>query len=294
MSTARILIVENDSNRLHVVTTACQREGYEVIGLIDVESALEIAVKLQPDLIIVAAEMKGNQLIQQIRSNLATKYIPVIQHTASRHIPDDSGCNSEAKAKDYVADFADVDLLLARVRTLLEFKDYLDTCEKAAFTDHLTDLANRRRFERQLEMEVSRTLRKTHSTFCLLLIDIDHFKRVNDTHGHQVGDHVIKLVAKNLQAIARTTDLAARIGGEEFALILPETCLALAVEIAERFRVAINANELPVVGRVTVSLGVAEFQVDIETASQLFRCADAALYQAKRKGRNRVERATID
>jgi diguanylate cyclase (GGDEF)-like protein len=192
-----------------------------------------------------------------------------------------------------MTDPMDLDLLLARARTLLDFKAYLDSCKEAAFTDYLTALPNRRRFELQLEREVARTLRYEHP-FSLLLLDIDHFKEVNDTHGHEAGDEAIRRVAKTLQEGTRGIDLAARIGGEEFGVILSETRLEGAIDLAERLRVAIKEVRFASIGEITASFGVAECPSCGQTERELLASADAALYQAKREGRDRVRRAQAE
>jgi two-component system cell cycle response regulator len=205
----------------------------------------------------------------------------------------DARRGAEVGALGYITDPTDLDLLMARAQTLLDFKNYLDTCEEAAFTDHLTGLANRRRFERQLEREIARTLRYTRP-FCLLLLDIDHFKQVNDSYGHEAGDEAIRRIAVILQAGTRGIDTAARIGGEEFAVLLTETELSGGLEVAERLRLAIKAEEIPVVGQVTASFGVAEFPLCAPTGRELAAIADSAMYEAKRQGRDRVVSASID
>jgi diguanylate cyclase (GGDEF)-like protein len=177
--------------------------------------------------------------------------------------------------------------MMARTRTLLEFKAYLDVCEEAAFTDHLTGLANRRRFERQLEREVGRVLRFGHP-FSLLMLDIDNFKKLNDTFGHDAGDDAIRRISRVLREGTRGIDLAARIGGEEFAVLLVETSQTGGMEVAERLRVAIKALEVPSGAQVTASFGVAECPTDAQTASDILKAADLALYEAKRNGRDRV------
>jgi diguanylate cyclase (GGDEF)-like protein len=187
----------------------------------------------------------------------------------------------------YITDPTDLDLLLARARTLLDFKNYLDSCEEAAFTDHLTGLANRRRFERQLEREVARTKRYGH-LFCLLLLDIDHFKNVNDTYGHEGGDEALRRLGHVLQTGTRGVDTAARIGGEEFAVILTETDFAHGLEVAERLRQTIKETDLLENGRVTVSVGLAEFNPSMSDGRELYVATDSALYEAKRQGRDCV------
>ena len=190
-------------------------------------------------------------------------------------------------ALGYITDPTDLELLLARTRTLLEFKAYLDVCEEAAFTDHLTGLANRRRFERQLDREISRVLRYEHP-FSLLMLDIDRFKDLNDSYGHDAGDEAIRRIAKVLREGTRGIDLAARIGGEEFAVLLVETRKEGALEVAERLRLGIRGLEVPGAEHITASFGVAECPSDAQTAIDILKAADVALYEAKRNGRDRV------
>ncbi|MGZ8901777.1 MAG: GGDEF domain-containing protein, partial [Limisphaerales bacterium] len=215
-----------------------------------------------------------------------------ILQTAAGLRPADERLGSEVGALGYITDPTDLDLLLSRARTLLEFKAYLDTCEEDALTDHLTGLANRRRFERQLEREVARTLRYGHA-FSLLLLDIDHFKQVNDNYGHEAGDEAIKSLARILQQGTRGIDLAARIGGEEFAIILTETRMKSALEVADRLRLTIKRIQTPAVGPISASFGVAECPSSAQTARELLAASDAALYQAKREGRDRVAQAPL-
>jgi len=231
--------------------------------------------------------MNGYELAQRIRGNPVTKFIPVIMQTAAGRRSEDLRRASEVGALGYITDPTDLDLLLARTRTLLEFKAYLDVCEEAAFTDHLTGLANRRRFERQLEREVGRVQRFEHP-FTLLMIDIDSFKNVNDSFGHDAGDEAIRRIAKVLSEGTRGIDLAARIGGEEFAVLLVETSRDGGSEVAERLRTAIKALEIPKAGRVTASFGVAECPGDAQTSADILKAADIALYEAKRNGRDQV------
>ena len=121
-----------------------------------------------------------------------------------------------------------------------------------------------------------------------MLIDIDYFKRVNDTYGHETGDMVLQRVAALLQSAVRVTDFVARLGGEEFLLILPATELAGALVIGEKVRAAVAENVLPVVGQVTISIGVAPAQASDTNEDQAVRIADQCLYRAKAQGRNQV------
>jgi diguanylate cyclase (GGDEF)-like protein len=285
-----VLVVDDDPDKLSLLELALQTAGYQVRLAANGLEGLRAIDSYQPDLVITDVMMplmNGYELARRIRDNPQTRFIPVILQTAASFQAEDLRRGSEAGALGYITDPTDLDLLLARVRTLLDFKSYLDTCEEAAFTDHLSGLANRRRFERQFERELARTSRYGHP-FCLLLVDIDHFKKVNDTCGHAAGDDVIKELAKVLQAGTRGIDLAARIGGEEFAVLLTETSLASAQEVAERLRLASRSIRVPQGDGITISIGVAECPLSGSTADELFDCADASLYLAKSTGRDRV------
>ncbi|MFO0072605.1 MAG: sensor domain-containing diguanylate cyclase, partial [Gemmatimonas sp.] len=165
--------------------------------------------------------------------------------------------------------------------------------EQLAQTDPLTQLLNRRALTERIAAEMERTLRYD-STMALLMIDLDHFKRVNDTYGHLVGDDVLRDVAPLLSDTIRTADIVARYGGEEFLVLLPETDDAGAESFADRIRRAIEthpfaSDSLPEPLRLTASIGVAVYPAArIESVEDLFARADAALYRAKADGRNRV------
>src|SRR5918998_1748127 len=290
LSKFNVLLVEDNEDKRQLLKVALEMAGYNVVVACDGVEGLQAVESHQPDLIVTDVtmpRMDGYEMVRRVRANPSTRFIPVIIQTALRGEANDVRLGNEVGALGYLTDPTDIDLLRARARTLLDFKNYLDTCEEAAFTDHLTGLANRRRFERQLEREVART-RRFGRPFCLLLLDIDHFKRVNDTHGHEVGDDVLRRLANTLQAGTRGIDMASRIGGEEFAVLLTETDFAHGMEVAERLRVAVRETEIPVAGVVTVSLGLAEFNSSTPDARTLFAAADSALYEAKRAGRDRV------
>jgi two-component system cell cycle response regulator len=165
--------------------------------------------------------------------------------------------------------------------------------EQLAQTDPLTQILNRRALTERITAEMERALRYD-STMALLMIDLDHFKKVNDTYGHLVGDDVLRDVAQLLAETIRGSDIVARYGGEEFLVLLPETDDEGAEKFAERIREAVeshafsNATDEPLL-RLTASVGVAVFPAArIESVEDLFARADAALYRAKADGRNRV------
>jgi diguanylate cyclase (GGDEF)-like protein len=159
--------------------------------------------------------------------------------------------------------------------------------QQQALTDGLTGCFNRRFFEIQLERDLHLATRMRQPV-SLILIDIDHFKRVNDTHGHDAGDTALRILASELREEVRGVDTAARYGGEEFAIILPQAGPEGAFAVAERLRTRIERTEVPGVGTITASLGIATFPLHASSRDLLVTAADRALYQAKRTGRNRV------
>lgn len=162
--------------------------------------------------------------------------------------------------------------------------------ERLSVTDGLTGLVNHRALMQRLSEEGVRSQRHKHA-FIVIMADVDHFKNYNDEFGHPEGDKVLKKVAAILKDSTRTVDCVARYGGEEFAVLLPETEMSGGVEVAERMRSRVESAEFPG-RRITLSIGIAEFPKDGETPKDIIVVADAALYVAKREGRNQVARAT--
>jgi diguanylate cyclase len=179
------------------------------------------------------------------------------------------------------------------VHEVAELRKQLGVVQNEAITDPLTTLLNRRGFDRSVTTLLS--ARETGLIGCTLLIgDIDHFKRVNDTYGHVFGDQVIKGVAQIIQRVVKGNDIAARLGGEEFAVLLPDTPLRGGITVAEQIRAGVGNTRIKKAGtntfvdQITLSLGVAT-GVEQDTLESLLERADKALYHAKNSGRNRVE-----
>ncbi len=175
---------------------------------------------------------------------------------------------------------------------IAQLREDLESVKREAMTDPLTSLANRKYFDIALQERMRQSF-GSGAPVCLLMLDIDHFKRFNDSYGHQLGDQVLKLVARTLIDTVKGRDLPARYGGEEFAVILPETALRDAVTLADKIRIAVASRRIvkkstgEELGTITMSIGAAEY-IFGETGSEWIQRADMALYAAKHAGRNRV------
>lgn len=186
-------------------------------------------------------------------------------------------------------------MLLESNAAMEELRRDLEHVRREAMTDGLTGLANRKAFDAEFDRVLSEA-ESQKSQFTLMMLDIDHFKTFNDNFGHQVGDQVLKLVARTLKDSIKGKDFAARYGGEEFAIILPETDVTGAIIVGNTLRKAVASKDVinrstgKVLGRITMSVGVAEYGGD-KTAEELIERADSALYAAKHNGRNQVAAA---
>ena len=241
------------------------------------------------------------RLCSQLRSLERTRTMPIIAMAD----PDDEKRllrAMELGVNDYLARPVDRNELVARVRTQIKRKRYADSLRRdvqqtiqMAVTDALTGLHNRRYLESHLRTLIGRSL-VSGKPLSVLALDIDHFKAVNDTHGHEAGDRVLKQLANRMRAHVRDADLACRSGGEEFVIVMPEAEAAIADGVAERLRAAVASVPFTIDDggtsiSITISAGLAELRHPEDDLPNLLRRADTALYRAKDDGRNRIIRA---
>jgi diguanylate cyclase (GGDEF)-like protein len=287
------VLVIDDSVLIHsLVRVRLEDEPIEVHFADSGRAGLEKAASLQPDLILLDVdmpEMDGFEACRRLKADPATSAIPVVflsgASTAQQKVQ-----GLDLGAVDYVTKPFDPAELRARVRAALRTKYLMDLLAKRAMIDGLTGLWNRACFEQRLASELSLTRRSQRPLACAML-DLDHFKRINDTHGHPFGDEVLRGVAQVIQDACRTEDVPCRYGGEEFVLLLPNTALEGAMSLAERIRTAV-ANTPFVFRRervpVTCSIGIADNLRVAGGDTSLVDLADQALYRAKQDGRNRA------
>jgi two-component system cell cycle response regulator len=260
------------------------------------EEGLRKAVMLQPDLILLDVDMpevSGLELCRRLKADPSTAMIPIIFLTGADEV-ETKVAGFDLGAVDYITKPFDPAELRARVRAALRTKRYQDLLAARAQIDGLTGLWNRAYLNQRIAEEVA-AAQRYHRKLCVTLLDLDHFKTLNDRFGHPFGDQVLQAVGEALTASTRTTDAACRYGGEEFALILSETGLQGGMVAAERARAQIAVLEFRPKGQrlsITASVGVAateQFedpkQLDVRA---LISSADQALYAAKHSGRDRV------
>jgi diguanylate cyclase (GGDEF)-like protein len=283
-----VLVIDDARDAHDLVANALRSDEIEVRSAYDGQTGLRMAIQEPPDLILLDVtlpDIDGWELCDLLGVQEATCRTPVIFLTASAD-GDSLTRGLEHGAWDYICKPVDPAELRARVRTAIRYGYYLQTEAKRAMVDALTGLWNRRYFDQRLSAELASCERHGRLLSCIIA-DIDHFKRLNDAHGHAAGDDVIRVVAEVLRAGCRGEDVISRYGGEEFAVLCPDVNGVGAAVLAERLRadVAIAPLMIPD-ARVTCSFGVADYSGG---GADLVSRADAALYRAKRAGRNRVD-----
>ncbi len=301
----RILIAEDDTTSRSILTAILRKWGYDPIDVGSGSEAWEIMKKPgAPGLAVLDWEMPGLDGLETCRRirNLQPFNPPYLIILTSREEKADLVRGLDAGANDYISKPYDNDELLARIRVgerMMELQAELiearDALAHEAMHDHLTGALNRRAILDGLEKELKRAARRK-STLSIGLLDIDHFKAVNDSYGHQAGDAVLWGFVQTIKGALREYDLVGRYGGEEFVVVAPDTVDSARESLYERLRASIADLRTPVqsgeIG-VTVSIGVAGSEI-ADTVDLILAAADVALYRAKEAGRNRVVHADPD
>lgn len=310
-SGGNILIVDDTPANVRVLSVVLTKAGYRVRVATNGAQALELAQLAVPDLImldVMMPDMNGYQVCQQLKVDARTQPVPVIFLSALELVEDKlkafqvggadyvtkpfQAVEVLARVKAHLAEYRAKDLLSRaneQLQTQLEEIQALQVqLREQAIRDALTGLFNRRYFQETLTREIAGAVRK-EAALSILMLDVDHFKELNDTYGHQVGDQVLQALGSLLRAQTRQMDMACRYGGEEFVVIMPTATLAVAAWRAEELRRSFADTRVLVdngVVQATLSVGVAGFPAHGGDGDTLLRAADTALYAAKQSGRN--------
>ncbi|CAN5788952.1 diguanylate cyclase [soil metagenome] len=299
----RILVVDDNQDNIEIIATRLRFRGYEILEASDGAQALAHVRDSAPDLIlldVMLPDIDGYEISRRIKGSEDLPFIPIILVTA-RDSTQDKVAGLDAGADDYLTKPINFPELEARVRSMLRIKRLQDELEeknreleRLSISDGLTGLYNHRHIHELLAEEYERVAR-THDCMSVAMFDLDRFKTVNDTYGHQPGDRVLVEFSDILRNTARDIDRLGRYGGEEFIALMPETCIEDAAVFVERVRREVSRHHFDI-GRdeplhMTTSAGVATYPHDlVDSVETLVRLADEALYTAKATGRDRIVR----
>ena len=294
----KILVVDDAETNLLILSNLLAEEG-DVFSATDGTQAIALAGSMLPDLILLDVSMPGMdgyEVCRHLKSDIRTRDKPIVFVTG-RTEDNDQEKGLSLGAIDYILKPYSPLIVLARIRNHLalqkahrDLKAANEELTRLATTDFLTGVWNRRRFMELGEAEVAR-VRRSGRSFGMAMMDVDHFKSVNDTHGHDAGDNVLRTLAEACVDRLRNVDIVGRMGGEEFALILPETDPQGAMLTVERLREYLGELAIPIDSgalTVTVSIGVTTVKDPSDTIEAALKRADEALYQAKGSGRNKT------
>ncbi len=287
----RVLIITEEPSVSY--QTALEEAGLEVVGVSPGAAALVSLRRARPQLVIATPSKKGVSTVELARMlDQMEDGVPLILVGSEAATSQSRYEALAAGAFDYFQNPTEISLLVIRATQLVALRQTMENLRAEADLDHLTGLANRRRFRAALKREVERWHR--YGVPCaLLLLDIDHMKAINDRFGHPAGDLVIRHIANTLSAASRDNDTAARVGGEEFALLLAGITAEKAAMAAERLRGILAEQVVEGVGRMSASIGVAACPAHANSERTLYAASDGALYVAKNQGRNRVSVAPL-
>lgn len=292
-----ILCIDDISSNLFTIRSVIESladDKYEVVTALSATKGLSMLLKQRVDLIlldVMMPEVNGFEAAKMIKSNKKTKDIPIIFVTANKDDETIENCYA-CGGSDYVTKPFNHVELLARIGFHLslqdknrELKEREEELQHKANFDSLTQIHNRNMFQRLIHRKID-SAQGDKKSFVFMMMDIDYFKKINDEHGHLVGDIILKSLSKLIKSHIRDNDIFARWGGEEFVLSF-NVDIHKGLEIANSLRKHIDEYTFDVAKNITCSFGVTEFQRD-DTIDTIIKRADSALYNAKNSGRNRV------
>ncbi len=287
----RVLLIDDSPQMHRLVQAWLKGDHIELLTAPNGKAGFDLATTRPVDMILLDVDMpdiSGFDLCRKLKSSPCCASVPIVFLTGASS-PEDRVTGLNLGATDYIIKPFHPAEFQARVRATLRTKQLLDLLQERAQIDGLTSLRNRTYLDERLQAEVSLVGRAASRPLSCVMLDVDEFKAVNDRHGHLAGDEVLRAVASILQEGTRVEDIVARYGGEEFVVLAPGVGQAGAMALAERLRSAIEKLDLrqmngPV--RITCSFGVASY--DPANPGKLLLNADAALYAAKRRGKNCV------
>ena len=307
----RVLIVDDELSAAEMIEDLLAEIGYTVVGkAMSGREAVEMTQSLRPDVVVMDIKMPDIDGIEATRRIYESCATPVVVLTANEDtellerasaagvgaymLKPPNACEMERAITIAMARFDDMIKLRSMAAELLKMNEQL---ERLSITDGLTGLYNHRYLMQKLESEFARSVRYNRN-LALLMIDVDHFKHVNDNYGHPCGDIVLKELANLLNSHVRSTDLVARYGGEEITILLPELNIFQGLDVAKKLRREVEAHFFMCEDKsvkITVSIGTAaRRENNIQSWKQLLNAADQALYLAKKNGRNTVAAYSAD
>lgn len=304
MERPKILIVDDDPNLRKTLADILRAKDYETYTARDGTEGIALLKQGSYNLALIDLQLpdtSGLEILNKVKSDYPSTEAIILTGNATLDTAIEA---TNRGAFSYLQKPYEIEQLMLHIRRALEkqqsemkilaqnmelqklnekLKTLYEEAKSSSLHDPLTGLSNRRLLEIQLEKNFESAKRYGHS-LSIIMLDIDHFKQYNDTHGHIEGDRMLAQIAYILLKAVRTADYVFRYGGEEFMIMLPETDLTNACEAAERLRKAVESE-----AKVTISLGVSAYDESLRSKDELINKADTALYQAKQKGRNRVE-----
>jgi diguanylate cyclase (GGDEF)-like protein len=283
-----VLVVDDVASNAYILNVILGEE-YKVFTASSGSEAMRLANQHMPDIILLdidMPEMNGFDVCAKIKADHATAHIPVIFITGYGDVGSEIKA-LEAGGVDFIAKPPIAALVRARLHTHLSIKKQADLLRRLSNLDSLTSVANRRHFFELAEREFSR-IRRYNREMSIIMLDIDNFKNINDSNGHATGDKVIIALVQLASTKLRHLDAIGRLGGEEFAILMPETAIKEAMIVAERLRKSIETEMSSDVPSITISMGVSSVIAEDKSFETALARADAALYQAKNEGRNTV------